>query len=193
MKSYMQNLLRQHLMDALYEDKYITVKNLLFHGTNVNLPYNHNGWTPFMYVCKEYCDTHMIELFLKYGGKVDRVNKEGQTPLHIMAQHHMSFDYLKLLIDAGANVDARDNDGWTPLMDAVKHPQAMMRKGMIYGLLELSDTSIKNNDGKTAYDIAKENKAFDDERLLLALKPVEDLTEDDWHEIFKHAAESAND
>ena len=67
-------------------------------------------------------------------------------------------------------MDAQDNDGWTPLMKAVCHPQAMMCKDVIYGLAENSDTAIKNNEGKTAYDIAKENAAFDDEKLLLTLQ-----------------------
>ena len=71
-------------------------------------------------------------------------------------------------------------------MDAVRHPQAMIHKDLIRNLAENSDTSIKNNAGKTAYDLAKENQAFNDETLLLFLKPVDDLTEDDWHEIFQH-------
>lgn len=175
--------LRRQLMNALYHDDFSTVDNLLKQGVNVNLPYNHNGWTPFMWVCKEHYDLEFIQLFLKHGAKLDRVNKEGLTALHIMARHRSSFDCLALLIDTGANVNAQDNDGWTPLMDAVKHPQAMMRKDVIYGLAELSDTSIRSNDGRTAYDIAKENEAFDDEKLLLTLKPVDDLDEDDWCQI----------
>jgi hypothetical protein len=89
--------------------------------------------------------------------KINSKNKDGETPLHIMAQHRSSYDCLELLIVEGANVDAQDNDGLTPLMNAVHHPQAMMRKDVIYGLAHNSDTSIKNKEGKTAYDIAKEN------------------------------------
>ena len=123
-------------------------------------------------------------MFLEHGANINGKNKDGETPLHIMAQHRSSYDCLELLIDAGANPDAQDNDGWTPLMNAVHHPQAMMRKDLIRNLAENSDTSIKNNAGKTAYDLAKENKAFNDETLLLFLKPVEDLTEDEFHKIF---------
>ena len=48
--------MRQQLMNALYHDDFSTVDNLLEQGVNVNLPYNHNGWTPFMWVCKEHYD-----------------------------------------------------------------------------------------------------------------------------------------
>lgn len=176
--------MRQQLMNALYKDNFTTVDELLNKGVNINLPYNHSGWTPFMWVCKEHCDPDIIEKFLQYNPNINLKNKEGLTALHIMARYRSSFDCLALLIKKGANVDAQDNDGWTPLMDAVKHPQAMMRKELILNLAENSDTSIKNNAGKTAYDIAKENAAFDDEKLLLFLKPVEDLTEDEFHKIF---------
>ncbi len=132
-------------------------------------------------------------MFLDYAAKVDSKNTKGETPLHIMAQHRSSDDCLELLIAEGANVDAQDNDGWTPLMHAVKHPQAMIRKDVIRGLAESSDTSIKNNEGKTAYDLAKENEAFDDETLLLFLKPVEDLTEDEFHKIFNTYMGGDND
>lgn len=175
--------MRQQLMNALYHDNFTTVDELLNKGVNINLPYNHSGWTPFMWVCKEHCDPEIIGKFLQYNPNLNLKNKQGQTALHIMARHRSSFACLELLIEKGANVDAQDNDGWTSLMDAVKHPQAMMRKDVIYDLAELSDTSIKNHDGRTAYDIAKANIAFDDEKLLLILKPVDDLTEDDWCQI----------
>ena len=176
--------MRQQLMNALYKDNFTTVDELLNKGVNINLPYNHSGWTPFMWVCKEHCDPDIIEKFLQYNPNINLKNKEGLTALHIMARYRSSFDCLALLIKKGANVDAQDNDGWTPLMVAVKHPQPMMCKDVIYGLAEDSDTSVKNNEGKTAYDIAKENEAFNDDTLLLFLKPVDDLTEDEFHKIF---------
>lgn len=176
--------LRRQLMNALYHDDFSTVDNLLKQGVNVNLPYNHNGWTPFMWVCKEHTDPEIIQMFLDHGGNVHSRNKSGETPLHIMAAHRSNYDNLELLVEAGANVDAQDNNGWTPLMKAVCHPQAMMRKELILNLAENTNTALKNNDSKTAYDIAKGNEAFSDETLMLFLKPVDDLTEDEFHRIF---------
>ena len=83
--------MRQQLMNALYHDDFSTVDNLLKQGVNVNLPYNHHGWTPFMWVCKEHCNSEIITKFLICGGKVDKANNHGKTPLHIMAAHRSSF------------------------------------------------------------------------------------------------------
>ena len=171
-------------MKALHNDDFSTIDKLLSQGADVNLPYNHHGWTPFMWVCKEHTDPEIIKMFIDHGGDVNSKNKYGVTPLHIVAKHRSNSDIAELLIDAGANPDAQDNHGWTALMKAVSHPQAPMRKVLIRNLAENSDTSIKNNEGKTAYDLAKENAAFDDERLMLFLKPVDDLTEDEFHKIF---------
>ena len=106
--------LRRQLMNALYHDDFSTVDNLLKQGVNVNLPYNHNGWTPFMWVCKEHCAPEIIGKFLICGGMVDKTNNHGKTALHIMAAHRSSFDCLQILLAHGANPNAQDEDGNTP-------------------------------------------------------------------------------
>ena len=151
--------MRQQLMNALYNDDFSTVDNLLTQGVDVNLPYNHSGWTPFMWVCKEHCDTKIIAKFIIYGAKLDKANKQGQTPLHIMAAHRSSFDCLQLLLINRANINAQDNHGNTALHIAVAHPQVAMRMDVVWNLFLKSDNTIKNKDGKTAYDIAKANTA----------------------------------
>lgn len=158
--------MRQQLMNALYHNDFSTVDNLLKQGVNVNLPYNHNGWTPFMWVCKEHCDPEIIGKFLICGGKVDKTNNHGKTPLHIMAAHRSSFDCLALLIDAGADVNAQDVQGNTPLMIAAAHPQVAMRYDVVWNLFLKSDDSVRNHEGLSAYDIAKANPAFDDDEIL---------------------------
>ena len=97
-----QDALRQQLMHALHNDDFSSVDNLLQQGVNVNLPYNHHGWTPFMWVCKEHCNPEIITKFLICGGKVDKANKHGKTPLHIMARYRSSFDCLQILLANGA-------------------------------------------------------------------------------------------
>ena len=162
--------MRQQLMNALYNDDFSTVDNLLIQGVNVNLPYNHSGWTPFMWVCKEHCNPEIITKFLICGGKVDKANKHGKTPLHIMARYRSSFDCLQILIAHGANPNAQDEEGNTALHIAAAHPQADIRMDVIWNLFLKTDDTIRNNDGKTAYDLAKENPNFTDEELLKIMK-----------------------
>ena len=167
--SNIQDALRLQLMHALRNDDFTTIDELLEKGVNTNLPYNHHGWTPFMWVCKEHCDPEILAKFLKYGAKVDKANKHGKTPLHIAARYRSSYDCLQLLIDNGANPNAQDEDGNTPLMIALGHPQVSMRMDVVWNLFQVTDCSIKNHEGKIAYDIAKENEAFDDAEVLALL------------------------
>lgn len=54
----------KNLMNALYKDDFKQVKELLFKGADVNEPYNKSGWTPFMWVCKEYPSIRIVEMFI---------------------------------------------------------------------------------------------------------------------------------
>lgn len=166
----LRRTLRRQLMNALYHDNFSTVDNLLKQGVNVNLPYNQNGWTSFMWVCKEHCDTKIIAKFIIYGAELNKANKQGQTPLHIMAAHRSSFDCLQILLANGANPNAQDENGNTALHIAAAHPQADIRMDVIWNLFLKTDDTIRNNDGKTAYDLAKENPYFTDEEVLKIMK-----------------------
>lgn len=185
--------MNQKLMNALYYDDFETIDNLLSQGVDVNLPYNQNGWTPFLWVCKDHCSPGIIRQFLDYGGKADWKNNKGSTPLHVMAARRSSFDCLAVLIDAGADPNARDNDGNTPLMIALHHPQVSMRTDVMENLMLVTDLTIQNNKKETAYDIAKANPAFDNTALLLELKPVEKLTDEDIYTLFKNVSDDNND
>ena len=103
-------------------------------------------------------------------GKVDKTNNHGKTPLHIMAAHRCSFDCLQILIAHGANPNTQDEDGNTSLHIAAAHPQADIRMDVVWNLFLKTDDTIRNNDGKTAYDIAKENPNFTDEEVLKIMK-----------------------
>jgi ankyrin repeat protein len=70
-----------------------------------------------------------------------------------------SYRILQYLIDHGANIDGCDAGGYTALMAAVWGQKTKCIKILLDAG---ADTSLKNNDGQTAYDIAKEtnNKAI---------------------------------
>ncbi len=113
--------LLEELKTAVFNCDIEAVEAALRKGAKPNLPYNHQGWTPFLRARRAFYEPEVIKLFLEHGANINGKNKDGETPLHIMAQHRSSYDCLELLIAEGANVDAQDNNGWTPLMAALNY------------------------------------------------------------------------
>ncbi len=70
---------------------------------------------------------------------------------------------MATLIAHGADVNARADDGWTPLMYAsarghMKVAEALLDAG--------ADKELKDDDGVTALEIARENKRDDVKALI---------------------------
>ena len=57
---------------------------------------------------------HIIELLLKYGTKVDKIDTHGRTALFWAAEYG-TLDALKLLIEHCANINTEDKEWTTPL------------------------------------------------------------------------------
>ncbi len=58
--------------------------------------------------------------------------------------------------DAGARINDRDDTGWTPLMYAARYTY---NSEIITTLLDAgADGKARDEDGKTAFDLAKENE-----------------------------------
>lgn len=73
---------------------------------------------------------------------------DGSSPLMIAAnQGHQNV--VKMLIESGANVNKRYTDGQTALFDAVRNNDKEMTNLLI---LYNADKTIKDNEGKTAFD-----------------------------------------
>ena len=71
-------------MKALYQNNLPTITDLLNQGVDVNLPYNDNSWTPFMWVCKEFYETDVIKQFLAYGGDVTLADLRVNVNTHLL-------------------------------------------------------------------------------------------------------------
>ena len=165
-----QNMV-QALMKALYQNNLPTITDFLNQGVNVNLPYNDNGWTPFMWVCKEFYETDVVKMFLAYGGDVYSRNKAGETPFMIAAKKRSNPDTLDILLKEGSNINAQDNLGNTALMKVVQHPQAMMRLCVIEFLIKNgANVDIKNNEGKDIWDYVDNNKGLNEFILCTLLE-----------------------
>ena len=93
--------LLEELKTAVFNCDIEAIEAALKKSAKPNLPYNHQGWTPFLRACRAFYEPEVIKLFLDHGANINGKNKDGETPLHIMAQHRSSYDCLELLIDAG--------------------------------------------------------------------------------------------
>ena len=149
------------LMKALYSEDLATIKTLLKNGADVNKPYNSNGYTPFMFACREFYEPEVIELFLKYGGDVHSRNISGDTPFMIVAKKRSNPATLNVLLQAGSDINAQDNAGNTAFIKVVNHPQAMIRLGLIeFFINNDADPDIKKKQGKNVGDYANDKEGL---------------------------------
>jgi ankyrin repeat protein len=99
----------------------------------------------------------VVRMLLDSGARVDQASSNGMRvmPLHSAAAAH-SVPIARLLLERGAPVNARQapgEGGFTPLMEAAFNGQVeMVELLMRHG----ADASLKDRDGKTAADHARE-------------------------------------
>ena len=146
------------LLRALIERDLNQARELIKQGENLNEPYNNNGWTPFLWLVKEFYEAEIVEEFIKLGGDVNQCTKENLSPLMIAVTHRSSSDVIELLIQYGADVDHQDIYGHTAIMKLLNHPQLGMRKSILQALIDngCDLTTLRNIQGKTAMDMILE-------------------------------------
>jgi ankyrin repeat protein len=138
---------------------------------NINAQLSHNpqlvnskdnrGFTPLIFAT--YFDQEEVaQVLIKHNAKIDDCDASGNTALlgvcykgnEVIANH---------LIENGANINAKNNKGLTPLIFSVMYNrEAIVRLLIDQG----ADKLIKDIDGKTAYDYAKEKGFKHLEELL---------------------------
>ena len=146
------------LLKALIERDLNKARELIKAGANLNEPYNKNGWTPFLWVVKEFYEEEVIVEFIQLGGDVNQCTNENQSPMMIAATHRSSPEVINLLARYGADANKQDSYGFTPLMRILKHPQLSMRKSVVKALIDMGCdlTDLKNIQGQTAIDMMVE-------------------------------------
>ena len=146
------------LLRAFIERDLNRARELIKQGENLNEPYNNNGWTPFLWLVKEFYEVEIVEEFIKLGGDVNQCTKENLSPLMIATIHRSSPDVIEILIQYGADVDHQDNYGHTAIMKLLKHPQLAMRKSIMQALIDngCDLTTLRNIQCKSAMDMLLE-------------------------------------
>lgn len=155
---------------------------------DINTPDDHNR-TSLHIACK-YGHIQAIEALLKYGARVNVINRDGATPLHYLVRFlpsDNSMDYLNLIdtlvTDKKANVNCRDTNNETPLHHATLKGN---KDAVVYLLGHGADTSIKNDENETASTIAAK---YGNTEILKELQKYqktssnssEILTHEDWN------------
>ena len=109
---------------------------------------------------------HRSELLLERGANIEAKDIYGFTPLHLAAFNNNQ-ETVKLLLKKGAEINATDHRrGDTPLHGSIRDWRS---PEIIKDLLNVgTNLEIRNTNGKTAKDIAQEERYFQALRLIEA-------------------------
>jgi uncharacterized protein len=120
---------------------------------SINL-YSPDGWTP-LHLAVFFGRLNIVHLLLSKGATIDAPSRNEQivTPLHSALANPHNSAVGQLLIGAGANLNVRQSEGYTPLHYAAANGLDQVVRSL---LAHAVDTSIKNHQGKTAYELAVE-------------------------------------
>ena len=142
------------------------VRALIKSGADVNAT-RYDGLTSLMAASKR--DTpEIVSLLLDAGTVVNSTDTNGMSALHHAAMNTHNPEIVRMLIEAGA-WDTLDKNGRTSLILA-----AMINTPEILGLLieSGSDVHIRDNDGRTALDNARENDRLKGTEILGRLEEL---------------------
>jgi ankyrin repeat protein len=139
----------EQLRNALENNDIVQVQELINEKVNVNCKFS-KGFTPLM---DAYNSPEIAQALLEAGARVNQKSDRGVTALTMAVSFGRKPEVVKILLSAGADMDVQDAIGWTPLMAA-----ASIEKSDFVKLLlgRGANKSLKNKEGKTAADIARE-------------------------------------
>ena len=140
----------------MLEGKLEIVQYLVSKGANVEIRDN-NGMT-LLHSAARGAKLKIMKCLVSEGANVSCTDKNGKTPLH-WTTRGVEEGSTQWLLDNGANINAKDNKGNTSL-----HAAVMNRKpDHVTCLLRHKECNIdiRNNNGKTAEEIANDRQYSD--------------------------------
>jgi len=148
----------------------ISVKNgdkdfvnlLTTHGARVNIS-NSGGITPLIFAIKRK-KSDIAKMLIKNGADVNLSDNNNMTPL-MVASKTGRFKFLDILINSGARIDGKEKiEGSTALILAAKNGHSFSAKILIS---RGADIHLKDSNGKTALEWARNEKDGEIETILL--------------------------
>jgi ankyrin repeat protein len=133
------------------QEGYLEIVQLLVeNGANVNSE-GFRGFTPIR-IAAMNDHLEIVKYLALNGANIDKKAMDGATPLeHAASKGH--FKVVKFLVQEGANINNKDKEGDFPIGEAAKYGYL----DIIQYLIENdADLTLKNDNNKTAYVLAKE-------------------------------------
>lgn len=152
------NDLPERLQRAITEANKDSVRALLEEGADVHICGSY-GALPLTLAAR-YNNPDIVGMLLDAGAELSRADEDGYTAL-MEAANCMVSDSLRLLIQRGAEVNARSSNGATPLIYgvfALGEDFATPAPDDVVAILLANgaDLKIRDSEGKSALDVARE-------------------------------------
>lgn len=122
---------------------------------------NSAGDTPLLTAVRRPENGQAVELFLQHGADTDALDRTGKNAL-LTASASNQKDYIKVLVSAGIDINSQDGEGNTalhyPLNNVLRNRAYLpLSTELVTVLLEEgADPRIKNKDGRSPLDLARE-------------------------------------
>lgn len=142
----------QQLLLASHNGEIARIRQLLEEGADVSAA-DERGQTALMLAAFNG-HTDIVWLLLEEGARIEARNRDGRTVLMFAASGPFPAT-VQVLLEAGASPDVADEiEGWTALMFASAEGNTEVARVLLeHG----ADPSLKDKDGETALDFAKNN------------------------------------
>lgn len=126
------------------------VEQVAFNGVDLTAK-GIDGTTPLLYSLKTSQDPSIAIKLVEKGADVNALTKQGESALLWAMYRPVYLQLAQVLLDKGININLQTPGGMTALMAAVKTNNI---KGVQLLLERGADKTLKNNKGKTAFDLA---------------------------------------